>query len=650
MATSVASQLSVPATQVVHELLATARCVALGRQLTEPRLRELASSVSALSLHELPAPDLFEVLRACGRVRLKDPVLWQQAAPLVSSRLATANDVVLANGVSALAAVRLHEVNALSHAGRRAAELCSLQGGGFCGPAAARFLRDFSLLEAKLVEDSLLGHLLESITQDADSLTLRDIAGALTGIARVDARHIAIDKVMDTLRLRLLELSNAASREGPDVEPREVTWLVTCFVKLGYRDEAVLRAITNALARSCARGDVVPPNCLPTLVRGLATQLGPPPASLARVLEASLPRAVATFKVSELVVVVCALAFIPGLRASRGGLGRAVFGACLAALPSLRPRALVGMLRSALALKYYDPTFLAPFMCEAERSLLSDEVNWGVDDLASASLFAAKVVHLTSPGKSDAKASQDDSQKPPLLAAAPAASALLRVAANVAGERAYEFSPREVALVSYALARARMEDGPLFALLAHRAMGLLSLGDANQTFSPKQSRCGKPTQPATNFASRDVAQLLAALAAFDYQDEPLLMSLAAHAEAGFQSYDDVARDIILTAFSHLGGLPSEGRFRHLEESLLEYELSRNIVTDRTGQHLCATEVLPADGEATVASHVSSLKQVCLEKAENLRDTTGPLRSSNTPHRTTSEDSRRSGRKSGRRTA
>ncbi|CAE8612188.1 unnamed protein product, partial [Polarella glacialis] len=344
------------------------------------------------------------------------------------------------------------------------------------------------------------------------------------------------------------------SSGSSEIDPRHVATLVaayTALARLGARDEVVLEAAGAALQHCALQGRPVPPDYLPALVKALATKLRPAPLALARAVEASLPEAVPSLKIQDLSMVLQSLAFIPGLRAAKGGLGQRLFGGCLAApLSALPPAGLVGALRSAWAMDYFDPSFWAPALRDAERRLtLSSEgqhltpmprqagIVFAPDDLAGAALISARVVAAA------AEASK---------ATSPAAAA--EAAARQAAARIEELGPRELGMIGTALAKSGHEDGQIFALLSHRALQLLQSGP--------------------QFNSLDVSQLLAALAHFSYRDEALLDAVAAQLERGLATYDPKARDIVLWSFSELGGLPGGARrYPALGEALLEYELS-----------------------------------------------------------------------------
>eukprot|EP00929_Paragymnodinium_shiwhaense_P105505 TRINITY_DN70567_c0_g2_i1.p1 TRINITY_DN70567_c0_g2~~TRINITY_DN70567_c0_g2_i1.p1 ORF type:complete len:635 (+),score=155.48 TRINITY_DN70567_c0_g2_i1:181-1905(+) len=442
--------------------------------------------------------------------------------------------------------------------------------------------------------------------RQVDDMGWVDLAGALSGLSALGSPGTALTAAA---RRRVAALSRAV-KEGADLDPRHAVRLVATYARMRLRDEVVLGAATEALAIGCGRGLLVPADYLPSLIRSLATQLRPPPRGFDAVVESSLPPAISSFSMSDLVLVVPALAFVPGLRVvshrdghGQGGpsFGKSVFGACLAApLSALKPRALVGVMRSAWALSYADLDFWVPALREVEHSLAAGGATaWSMDDLASASLLAARIVAICNKAEAAAElgeaaaatATWAGETGPPLQAAYPMALTVLQAASATASSRSDELAPRDIAVAAVALAKAKLDDGALFSVLSYRAQVLLS-GSSDDKAAPAHKR----------FGPRDVSQLLVALATFRFRDSMLLTALAQRADADLARYDAKAREMALWAFSELGGLPPGiAADCVLAEALVEYELSKGRATERTEDHLLSVEVLPEDSSNAEAT-------------------------------------------------
>jgi len=287
------------------------------------------------------------------------------------------------------------------------------------------------------------------------------------------------------------------------------------------------------------------------------------------VIEASVPDAMDRWDRDSLVLLLRSVAFIPGIRANRQGFGRVLFGACLQApLEALPAVGLASSLRSAWVLGHLDSAFWAPAIRDVRKSIDMagrqtgrDQV-WAVDDLACVARIAARVLAAAASkapkGALDVPAVAASlaaaGKAPAYLICAPAAHALLKSAADAAASRLEELSPREVGIFAIALAQANIDDGPLFGLLAHRALQMLQ----------EEARGEK-----LHFNGKDVAQLFTALASFGYHDEALLNELAARAENDFEEYDAKAKDIVLWAIYELDvGYLCQGQ---LSLAFAEYE-------------------------------------------------------------------------------
>eukprot|EP00928_Gymnodinium_smaydae_P040234 TRINITY_DN27315_c0_g1_i1.p1 TRINITY_DN27315_c0_g1~~TRINITY_DN27315_c0_g1_i1.p1 ORF type:complete len:724 (-),score=114.15 TRINITY_DN27315_c0_g1_i1:31-2175(-) len=608
------------------------------------RLRHLSGQLAALPVEEVRADDLSAALHACGRARLAITSIaspasndvaavaaagsrdlqecadddWVSLVWRLAARLRELDGSGLAAAARAFASSRAADSSILECLQRRTVELattrCSAAKSGaedtlgsrdavaivsVLGSLAPNLrVRDEQLprdersqsLSMRPARQALDAHL----ASFASELSIRDIAFSIQNLLKLGKGRL---EIVPASRPFILDRAAAViASEDSVLDPIDAVRLVASYAKLGFRDAEVLQMVAQALAAGCERGTLIPPAYIPSLVLSMVTQLGPPPDALKSILETSLPAAVASFRIPELVLVVPALAFIPGLRARRRGLGHAVFGACLAApLSALRPRAIVDVLRSAQVMEYIDAEFWVVAFREVENSIesgFSANVPWAADNLAATALIAGRTMasgrgrpSVGEVREADWNGDADASQVP-LQTAVPAAARVLRVAANAAGGLIHDFTPRDLGILAIALSKADLEDGHLFALLSHRALELFGSGE--------------------RFGARDVSQLLAALVAFGYQDELLLEALWDCANANLQSYDERARDIILSSFAALGTPPLRSSLPHrssaLAEALLEFELKRGKASDRAMEHLGSVEVCPVDGlhEAEVA--------------------------------------------------
>merc|ERR1740129_184100 len=253
--------------------------------------------------------------------------------------------------------------------------------------------RLFALLEAQLLHS-------------AADLSASDIARSLAALSRL---ALPSSTLLESVRPRVLELvrcgtgggaergrggvGNSGKGEESAIFSGVLVELAIAYASCNVDGEATRNAIVDRLAVDCANGRPVPAVYIAQLLRGIGRA---PPGTLARCLEVSLPDVVGRLRIQDLVVIVTQLAFVPEIRASQGGLGRAVFGACLAApLSAFRPNQLVGMLRSAWALGHTDTEFWVPALREAELSALGEasraRPRWFADDLVIAALTASRV-------------------------------------------------------------------------------------------------------------------------------------------------------------------------------------------------------------------------------------------------------------------
>ncbi|CAK0872385.1 unnamed protein product [Prorocentrum cordatum] len=529
------------------------------------RLRELGAAACE-RLRAADLPRLAGVARAFADSRVRD----ERVLGALAARAAALDGAVLAGPSAAAQAASL-----LDSLGKLAARgLASSAPRG--GPGAP--LAEAARGGAFPGRGEAAAHLDARVAACAEDLSLLDLSRALGGLARLGPRGPL--RLLPAARRRL---EAAARTPASELDPRHLCALTAAYAtcaRSGHRDPEAVRALGELLTACGLHGRRVPARYLLPLLRALSTQLRPAPATFARAVEAGLQRdEVAALGAHELAVLLRALASIPGL--PRGGLlARTVCDAALQApLSALPPEGLVGAMRCAWALGHVDPGFWVPVLRQATRALADPPGagGWATGDLAAAALLASRVIAAAGAERPAFRPGADDGSRP-LLAAAPAAADLLRAAAGAAGARAAELAPCDVAVVATAHARAALEDGPLFAVVSHRACELLG-GEAG----------GGP-----RFNGVDVAQLLAALARFGYRDEELLSRLGAKAEVELPSYGARARDIALWALSELGGVPGAERHPALSEALVEYELARGRCTDRTREHLLSVEVAPVD--------------------------------------------------------
>ncbi|CAE7449265.1 unnamed protein product [Symbiodinium necroappetens] len=221
----------------------------------------------------------------------------------------------------------------------------------------------------------------------------------------------------------------------------------------------------------------------------------------------------------------------------------------------------VDALRAAWAAGYVTPGFWSPALREAEQRARAKDASFSPEDIASAALLAARILaHLKAAKR----------QEPSALAAP--AAALLSSACDLALHRVSELGPRELGVLVTALAKAGVDDGRLFAALSHQTQQLTARG--------------------AEFNHLDLCQLLAALAHFGYRDEMLLQGLTSKVELAFSTYSAKSRDIVLSSLSELDFACAEHPL--LSEALKEHELTRGRTTERTQEHMLATEIYPID--------------------------------------------------------
>lgn len=536
------------------------------------KLPELLGAVSSLPLQDMRTGHVTGLLSVCGRLRHVDPALWNLAPTLVTPSLEAASEKRLAFVARSFADAELHSIpmlNALTSRLEVLAEAGGCNGSAPSTPASTMCAPEEDARSLTELVESLGRLHMANAENDAwgrqravkvveaqlamrlTDLTLTEHARALLGFSRLQA---SCSEVLRGTRVRLSQLARNGSEE---LTPPDATRLVSAYVNMAVRDRVVLASVSDALRARCERHPV-PAASLAILVRGLVTQLGPPPASFKRVLEASLPTAASRFELYELVLVVPALAFVPTLS---GRNLAAVFFACLAKLSDLRPSALVGIMRTAGAVGHAEVNFWTPVLQEATSSIACRD--WKIDDLANVSLIAARIATVPS-------------EEVSLSSAAAAAKDLLSEASRAIAARIDVCGPRELGLLATALSKGR-EHGSVFGLISHRAMQLLHSSEP--------------------FGSRDVAQLLAALASFGFHEERLIAALAARAEACFEEYDKTARDIVLSSLSALGGIPGNPQ-NGLSEALLQFELRHRRESERVAQHMVSAEVHPDAGSET----------------------------------------------------
>mmetsp|Transcript_75906 Transcript_75906/g.210697 ORF Transcript_75906/g.210697 Transcript_75906/m.210697 type:complete len:645 (-) Transcript_75906:37-1971(-) len=579
-----------------------------GAKLAGPNVR-LASAVAALNRDD----DVLVALYDCSRARspLSKELRARVASQLVP-RLATTDSHGLVEAACACAAARASDATVLEAIARRAAQLVEDEGGvngdsPLGGRHAVKIVNRLGQLctdgrrgaASAATSVAKTGKMLELvIARRVSQLSMADLGASLRGLA---ALGVGAKALVPAARPRVRELVDSTS-SSHDFDPHDGVRLVAAYARLGVRDKTVLSLVTDALAASCSRGRLVSPEFLLSLVHSLVTKLRPPPSALAAVIEASLPSAITSYSIPELVLVVPALAFVPGLRAERRHFGRVVFGACLSApLGDFRPRALVGVMRSAKALEHRDVDFWVAAMSEAEKSMSaegSSNSTWPIDAVTGVAHMASHIVAGAQPataaeaGLLDASATVAiwaTNTGPPLRAMYPAADCLLRAALVVAGARIQEFTPKDLGLLAVVLTKAKVDDGPLFALLAHQALELLQ---PSEVMAIEESDRGATA--AAKFNCRDIAQVLVALATFGYRDDQLLRVLTRHVEEAIETYDAVARDIVLWSLAELGGVGvSSDHCPTVADLLIEYELSKKRNTERTEEHLMSTEVFPA---------------------------------------------------------
>mmetsp|Transcript_44631 Transcript_44631/g.105841 ORF Transcript_44631/g.105841 Transcript_44631/m.105841 type:complete len:617 (-) Transcript_44631:121-1971(-) len=575
-----------------------------GRGIAE--LQELRLQIRSLALSDLHAFQLTRLLVACGRAQIKDAQIWEPASKLLASRLNAAevhesalvslthayattsvrSDAVLRCIVPAVieraqggefviepqAAARLARYLGKTYA---AYGVVNQKGRWRLGAAMYETTRDagqrgaFSLPDSKQLASVLEARIAGGIAE----LQAAEIAEALAGLAALAGKAEALATAAHSRLLLLLD------QQAIDVNV--ACMLIRAYGALRYRDTPVLQALLEYLAAAASKGQLVSAGNLARVVHACTVTLRPALPSFAPVVATSLPKVVHQLEMQQLIVVVTSLGFVPGLEASRVGLGSAAFGAVMAMpISSFPSDALVAILRSAWVLRYRDVDFWTVLLREVTKRVESESATFATgasrDILGMSALLAARVIAAA--GNSDHPVGLTSELAPPLQACRPAAEDLLQAVSELARLRCAKLSPREVGIFAISMAKAGFEDGGLFAAIAHRAMELLSSQDS--------------ARGRWKFGSKDSAQLLAGLARFQFADEPLLEALALHIERDFDSYDKLARRIILVAWSKLGGLP-EGTSCPLQaEALLEYELTHGRATDRSGPHLDVLEIEP----------------------------------------------------------
>lgn len=603
---SVASK-ACPSSQVLQELCSVARAAreALSSKSAAPakqRVHELCAQASRLPVDELSTGDLVNVLQVCGCHGRTS--LWHNASALLPARLATADGRCVAEVARGYSWNRVQDQTVKRAVVDRAAALASARddSGTLSASDTARLLRtlgwflgndtgyskhNVGVANTQRPYSHLGFNLASRLIGHKKDLSLVDVVRSCEGLLQLGADCSGVLQEAQGEILRLLE----SMQDTSDLDPRMVVKLLKMYHRAGLRDDVVVRMAVDALASCCARGQPVGIEDLPVLIWVVACKLGPPPVSLARVVEACLPQMASSLQLHSLALVLRGLPHVSGLQSEKRGLGSAVFAACLAApLAALTPRALTDAMRSAWALGHTDPDFWVSALCEAEAKILSlgassgSSINsdgWDLKDLAGVALAGSRLISSTraaTTGQAPADAFPV-LQGPPMRVALPAAERLVRMAVKAATVRVFALTPHQIGTLSISLAKAGIDEGQEFAMLAHRALELLKEGEKGIGLA--------------KFGPKDVAQLLAGLAHFQFRDEPLLSALASCIEVDLDSYDEVGRDIVLWSFSKLGGLPSGQELPRLDDALLEYDLARGHATSRSESHFVSMEVLPA---------------------------------------------------------
>eukprot|EP00746_Dinoflagellata_sp_MGD_P073368 gnl/MRDRNA2_/MRDRNA2_297766_c0_seq1.p1 gnl/MRDRNA2_/MRDRNA2_297766_c0~~gnl/MRDRNA2_/MRDRNA2_297766_c0_seq1.p1 ORF type:complete len:365 (+),score=81.04 gnl/MRDRNA2_/MRDRNA2_297766_c0_seq1:66-1097(+) len=335
-----------------------------------------------------------------------------------------------------------------------------------------------------------------------------------------------------------------------------------------------VRTLIRTLRTQCQNGDLVPAKYLASIIHACTIKLAPAPRELAFVLEVSLPPALETLELSDLVMIIPSLPRVPHLRA-KGGFNTAVFSRVLDVLNTFQNDALVTVIQAAWQLRYTDVNFWNSCFRRCEHFL--ENHAWSGEHISGVALVAASLIREERQPKpqevSAPEVSLLSSGDAADNSAGPAAERLLGVIVQAAIAQAGSLSMRALANLAVAYSRADHWDSHLFALISHGALEHFQAAEEGNGVAPN---------------GKDVAQLLSAFAHFDLHDEDLLRAVASRAHVDFGKYDERTKDITLWA---LARLEAPGQLR---DEVLERELQKGFAAAGTlaESHLAAVAVKP----------------------------------------------------------
>eukprot|EP00971_Amphidinium_carterae_P056712 1121207-Amphidinium_carterae.1 len=243
-------------------------------KLPTKELAQLRGKVLSLPLPTLSPPELSKVLLSCGRIQIRDHLLWEAASKYLAPILTAASPE------NALITI----TSAYSHAGiwdptvLRCIVPLTIQkarGGDFelSSWAAAKLARNLGSIYAsgtkkpKQAQRQLavpapteVGQLLEArLVKGVDELSAFLIAEALKGLSQLESDATAL---LSAVPKRLVTLA-----QKKEVHTKSASMLILAFARLKRRDPQVLQVMLDVMVEESARGNLVPKAALPSLVQ-----------------------------------------------------------------------------------------------------------------------------------------------------------------------------------------------------------------------------------------------------------------------------------------------------------------------------------------------------------------------------------------------